>query len=327
MCGRTLDFEPAMTTFLYAHDACLDHQPGTYHPERPARLEAIEAALAGPAFAALERVPAPEADPSRLELVHPARHVDRILAMIPAPGAGSGRAEIDADTAVSPGSREAALRAAGAVLAGVDAVYSGAARNAFCSVRPPGHHAEPDRAMGFCLFNSVAVGARYAQAEHGATRVAVVDFDVHHGNGTQAAFEHDASLFYASSHQWPLYPGTGSPRERGVGNIVNACLPALSGSAEFRAAMENQVLPALDLFAPDLLLVSAGFDGHRDDPLATLNLVEDDYRWITEKLMAVADRHCGGRLVSALEGGYDLDALGRSAAAHVAALMEVHPDD
>lgn len=312
-----------MTTYLYAHAACLDHQPGAHHPERPARLNAVETALSGDAFDDLVRVSAPLAKAEQLELIHPAQHVDRVLGMIPPPGVGTGRAEIDADTAVSPGSHEAALRAVGAVLAAIDAVGDGDARNAFCSVRPPGHHAEPDRAMGFCLFNSVAIGARHAQREHGMKRVAVVDFDVHHGNGTQAAFETDATLFYASTHQWPLYPGTGSPRETGVGNIVNVCLPALSGSAEFREGIDQRVIPALEAFAPDMILVSAGFDAHRDDPLATLNLEDEDYRWVTERLMSAADDMCDGRLVSVLEGGYDLDALGRSAAAHVAALMEI----
>jgi acetoin utilization deacetylase AcuC-like enzyme len=232
-----------------------------------------------------------------------------------------GHAAIDADTVLSPGSGEAALRAAGAVCAAVDAVMAGEATNAFCAVRPPGHHAEPERAMGFCLFNSVAIGARRAREAHGLERVAVVDFDVHHGNGTQAAFEHDPRVFYGSTHQWPLYPGTGSARERGVGNIVNAPLRPMSGSAEFRRAFNEFILPALEDFRPDFLLVSAGFDAHRRDPLAQLLLDEGDYGWVTERLLDLAARHCQGRLVSTLEGGYDLDALAASAAAHVAALL------
>ncbi len=232
-----------------------------------------------------------------------------------------GYAGIDADTILSPGSGEAALRAAGAAVAAVDAVVAGEARNAFCAVRPPGHHAEPGRAMGFCLFNNVAIGAARARAVHGLDRVAVIDFDVHHGNGTQASFERDPSLFYASTHQSPLYPGTGARSERGVGNIVNVPLPPMAGSAEFRRGVEASILPALDAFAPDLVMVSAGFDAHRRDPLAQLMLVEEDYAWVTQRLLECAARHARGRLVSTLEGGYDLGALGASAAAHVRALM------
>ncbi|HKF70574.1 MAG TPA: histone deacetylase family protein, partial [Stellaceae bacterium] len=206
-------------------------------------------------------------------------------------------------------------------VAAVDAVIAGEASNAFCAVRPPGHHAEPDRSMGFCLFNNVAIGALRARVVHGLSRVAVVDFDVHHGNGTQAMFERDRSLFYASTHQSPLYPGTGARGERGVGNIVNVPLPPMAGSAEFRRGVEASILPALDAFAPELVMVSAGFDAHRRDPLAQLMLVEDDYGWVTERLLDCAKRQAGGRLVSTLEGGYDLPALGASAAAHVRALM------
>jgi acetoin utilization deacetylase AcuC-like enzyme len=259
-------------------------------------------------------------DPAVIELAHPARFVDRVLGAIPP----MGRAAFDNDTVVSPGSREAALRAVGAVCAAVDAVAAGELTNAFCPVRPPGHHAEPERAMGFCLFNNVAVGAFHARKAHGYRRVAVVDFDVHHGNGTQAMFERDADLFYASSHEYPLYPGTGSAEERGVGNIVNAPLPPGAGGRAFRAAYERVVLPALDAFAPDLLMISAGFDAHRADPLSTLELVEDDYAWITRELVALARRHCAGRIVSTLEGGYDLEALANSAAAHVHELMSGH---
>lgn len=235
-----------------------------------------------------------------------------------------GYAALDADTIVSPGSGQAALRAVGAVTSAVDAVLRGEAQNAFCAIRPPGHHAEPDQAMGFCLFNSIAIAACHAQAAHGITRVAIVDFDVHHGNGTQAAAQTDPNLFFASSHQYPLYPGTGAAEETGVGNIVNVPLPAGSEGQTFRRAFETRILPALDAFAPELLLVSAGFDAHRADPLAGLELEEDDFGWVTARLTEAAGRHAQGRLVSVLEGGYDLKALAGSAAAHVAALMKAN---
>jgi len=307
-----------LTTLLFSHAACLEHDPGHGHPERPQRLTAILKALAAPEFGALERRDAPMADPRLLTLGHPAHFVDRILGMIPP----MGRAMIDGDTIVSPGSREAALRAAGAVFAAVDAVARGEAKNAFCAVRPPGHHAEPDQAMGFCLFNNVALAGLHARANHGLRRVAVIDFDVHHGNGTQTMYERDPDLFYASTHQWPLYPGTGAERERGIdGNVVNAPLPAGAGSPEFRSAFARKILPALDAFAPNIILISAGFDAHADDPLASLNLVEADYEWSTAEMCKIAAKHAKGRVVSALEGGYDLGALAASAAAHVRALM------
>lgn len=306
-----------MTTLLYTHPACFDHDTGRQHPERPARLKAVLAALDGEAFRDLERREAPRATVEQVCRVHPHAYVERILSSVP----HSGLAALDADTTLSSGSGEAALRAAGAVCAAVDAVVAGEATNAFCAVRPPGHHAEPAQAMGFCLFNNVAIGAEQAREVHGLKRIAVVDFDVHHGNGTQAMFEADPDLFYASTHQSPLYPGTGAASERGVGNIVNAPLPAMAGSAEFRAAMSNTVLPALEDFTPDFLLISAGFDAHRDDPLASLRLVEDDFAWATAELMRIAEESCEGHVVSALEGGYDLHALAASAAAHVTVLM------
>ena len=306
-----------MTTLLFTHSDCLQHQTGEGHPESPARLSAVMAALEEPEFAGLARQQAPLADHAALARVHGAAFVQRILDSVPA----AGRRALDPDTILSPGSGTAALRAAGAMTAAVDAVAAGEARNAFCAVRPPGHHAEPRQAMGFCLFNAVAVGARHAQAVHKLARVAIVDFDVHHGNGTQAVAEDDASLFFASSHQYPFYPGTGSRDETGVGNIVNAPLAAGSDGARFRNAWETRILPALDAFMPDLLLVSAGFDAHRADPLGGLELEEGDFAWVTERLTEIAGRHCGGRLVSVLEGGYDLRALGASAAAHVTALM------
>jgi acetoin utilization deacetylase AcuC-like enzyme len=308
-----------MTTLLYTHSACLEHDPGKYHPESAARLHAVLDALADPEFARLERREAPEAALDDLSRVHPRQHVERMLRAVPR----SGHVGIDADTILSPASGEAALRAAGAVVAAVDAVMAGAADNAFCAVRPPGHHAEPARAMGFCLFNNIAVGALRARAVHGLGRVAVVDFDVHHGNGTQAAFETDSGLFYASIHQSPLYPGTGSASESGIGNIVNVPLRPMSGSSQFRLAVTQRILPALDAFRPELVLISAGFDAHRRDPLAQLLLDEEDYTWITEQLLELAYRHARGRLVSSLEGGYDLGALAASAAAHVRVLMSV----
>ncbi|HLZ68238.1 MAG TPA: histone deacetylase family protein [Aliidongia sp.] len=306
-----------MTTLLYTHRACLDHDPGPHHPERPARLEAIWQALDAPEFAGLIRREAPRATFEALERAHPRRHIDQLLTAVPA----SGHVAVDADTVLSSGSGEAALRAAGAIVAAVDAVVAGEAKNAFCAVRPPGHHAEPTTAMGFCLFSNAVIGALHARAVHGLRRVAIVDFDVHHGNGTQAFAEHDADLFYASTHQWPLYPGTGAARETGLGNIVNRPLRAGSDGAEFRTAFGEWIMPALGQFAPDLVIVSAGFDAHAADPLAGLNLREADFAWATEQLTSFAGRYCGGRLVSTLEGGYDLDALASSTAAHVAALM------
>src|SRR5580658_7803146 len=309
-----------MTTLLYTHPSCLEHDPGQYHPETPARLRAVLDALSAPEFAALERREAPQASHDDRTRVHPPQFVERLLAAVPQ----AGHVGIDADTVMSPQSGEAALRAAGAVVSAVDAVISGEADNVFCAVRPPGHHAEPNRAMGFCLFNSVAVGALRARQVHGLARIAVVDFDVHHGNGTQACFWDDGSLFYGSTHQSPLYPGTGSTGETGAaGNIVNVPLPPMSGSQAFRLGMTRVLLPALDAFAPELLLISAGFDAHRSDPLAQLLLDEADYTWATERLCEIARQHAGGRVVSTLEGGYDLVALGASAAAHVRVLMSV----
>jgi acetoin utilization deacetylase AcuC-like enzyme len=307
-----------MTTILYTHTACFDHDPGRMHPESPARLKAVLAALEGPDFAALDRRTAPAAELEQIARVHPMAYVEEVLAAIPQ----TGYVGIDMDTIVSPGSREAVLRAVGAVCAAVDAVAGGEADNAFCAVRPPGHHAEPRRAMGFCLFNSVAIGALQARAVHGHHRVAVVDFDVHHGNGTQAAFWDDRDLLYLSTHQMPLYPGTGDMVERGnYNNIVNVPLAPMSGSAEFRQAMRERVFPPLVKFEPEFILISAGFDGHEDDPLAGLRLHEDDYAWATTEILSIANHACAGRVVSTLEGGYNLEALGASAAAHVRALM------
>ena len=313
-----------MTTLILSHPACLDHRPGEGHPEAPARLKAVLEGLerwqnegaGGGDDDALAWVEAPLADREKLSLVHPPDHVERVLAAIPE----AGLAYLDPDTGLSPGTREAALRAAGAVVAAVDAVMSGAAHNAFAAVRPPGHHAEPARAMGFCLFNNIAIGALHARKTHGLTRVAVVDFDVHHGNGTEAAFGGDEGLFFASSHQFPHYPGTGSGRQDND-HIVNAPLTPGSGGQEFRAAWEGRILPALRNFGPEMVFISAGFDAHRCDPLAQINLTEDDFAWVTGEIRAIAEAFCEGRVVSTLEGGYDLAALAASAVAHVAALV------
>ncbi len=303
---------------VLTHPACLDHDTGPGHPESPARLAAVLQALEGSRFDALARIEAPLATREQLRRVHEPGVLAGVLDEAPA----TGLRHLDADTVVSPGSREAALRAAGAVCAATDAVMSGEARRAFCAVRPPGHHATPARAMGFCLFNNVAVGAAHVLAQHGIERVAAIDFDVHHGNGTQDIFWSDPRVLYASTHQAPLYPGTGARDERGVGNIVNAPLPPGAGSREFRAAIDSVVLPALEAFAPQFVFVSAGFDAHRLDPLANLVLQTDDYAWVTACLVDLAERHAQGRLVSTLEGGYSLTALRECVAAHVGALLE-----
>lgn len=308
-----------MSVAIITHEACLEHDAGPHHPERPERLVAVMEALDQPEFAGLDRLRAPLATVEQLSLAHPRDYVEAILAIRPAE---HEIARLDGDTSMSAGSAEAAQRAAGGAVAGVDMVMEGRADRVFVAVRPPGHHAEPQRPMGFCLFNNVAVAAHHARAQWGRNRVAVVDFDVHHGNGTQAMFFNDPDLFYASSHQSPCYPGTGDAREQGVaGNIVNAPLAPRSDGAAFRAAWRDVILPALDRFAPELLIISAGFDAHRDDPLAQLRVETEDFAWLTGELALLANRHCGGRVVSVLEGGYDLDALAESAAAHVRALM------
>ena len=293
-----------------------EHAPGVGHPERPERLAAVLAAL-DDSDLSLDRRAATEAQIVDLERVHPAEYVARILDASPV----TGLAQLDADTILSPGSVRAARLAAGAVIDAVNAVAGGETARAFAAVRPPGHHAEPDRAMGFCLFSSVAVAARVAQSL-GMPRVAVVDFDVHHGNGTQAAFESDPSLFFASIHQVPLYPGTGAAHETGVGNVVNAPVEPHAARESWRGTFAGGLMPALDAFAPDLILISAGFDAHRRDPLAHQSLEAEDFAWATRAVLEVARRRCGGKVVSSLEGGYDLEGLGRSAAAHVRALGE-----
>ena len=304
---------------LYTHPACLQHDPGPGHAEQPARLRAVLRALDHDRYAALDRIEAPRATREQLLRVHSAAHVEHVLAGTPPEG---GVYRLDEDTAMSPGSVEAALRAAGAAVAAVDAVLGGGARRAFCAVRPPGHHATRDQAMGFCLFNNIAVAAAHAMAAYGLKRVAIADFDVHHGNGTQAIFEREPRVLFASSHQSPLYPGSGRESERGVGNIVNGTLSPGAGSHEFRELWDGMLLPRLQAFKPQLVLVSAGFDAHRDDPLADIRLGQEDYAWLTERLVALARNHAGGRLVSTLEGGYDLAALAASTTAHITALME-----
>lgn len=306
-----------MLTRLYHHPIFAEHLTGPGHPERPERMAAVAGALEAEAFQNLDRVLAPEGSLEAVYRCHPADYVRRIAKATPE----EGLTRIDGDTVISARSFSAALHSVGAACAGVDDVARKAARNVFVASRPPGHHAEKATAMGFCLFNQAAIAARYAQAVHGLERVAIVDWDVHHGNGTQDIFYDDPSVFYASTHEMPLFPGTGARSETGVGNICNAPLRADDGSDEFREAFSSVVLPALERFQPDLVIISAGFDAHHRDPLANLNLIEADYDWATGRLLDIADRHADGRLVSLLEGGYDLRGLGQSVTAHVQRLM------
>lgn len=305
-----------MTLALYTHLDMLDHQPGHGHVESPERLRAVVDALNDDPNLELEPFDAPMVDVEDLLRVHPRAFVDAVFAAAPS----SGRRSLDPDTVMSIGSLTAARRAAGACAAAVRAVAIGETERSFCAVRPPGHHAEPDAAMGFCVFSNVAVAARAAQAA-GLKRVAIVDFDVHHGNGTQAAFENDPSVLFASIHQSPLYPGTGDPSETGVGNIVNATVAPHAPRETWRSRFEG-LMERVDAFAPELILVSAGFDAHVRDPLSAQSLEEDDFAWATRAIVSVAKARAKGRVVSSLEGGYDLQALGRSAAAHVRALQE-----
>ncbi len=308
----------AQATGYYTHAVCVDHNPGDRHPECPARLRSVQSALEAETFSDLVRFEAPLASTEPIYLVHDKDYVDDILAGVPL----EGRAFLDPDTVMSPASGEAALRAVGAVCSAVDAVMAGELRNAFCAVRPPGHHAERDRAMGFCLFNNVAIAARYAQHAHGIEKVAVLDFDVHHGNGTQHSFYDDDTVFFGSSHQWPAYPGTGKASETGRGGVnCNVPLSPGDGSPEFRAAWTDIILPSLTEFNPDFMIISAGFDAHERDPLANLNVQTEDYGWITGKLLSIAKHCCDNRVVSSLEGGYDLQALAKSSARHVEVMM------
>jgi acetoin utilization deacetylase AcuC-like enzyme len=306
-----------MSTLLVSQRNFESHVTPHGHPERAERLRAVEEELGGPAFGRLLRRDAPAGDLQLVDLVHAPDYLDRLRAFRPA----EGIAQIDEDTFISSGSLDAAGTALGAGLAGLDAVVLGEAANAFCAVRPPGHHAEIARPMGFCLVNTIAIVAREAQRRHGADRIAIVDFDVHHGNGTQDIFKADPSVFYGSSHQSPLYPGTGHAQEIGVGNIVNAELPANSGGELMREAYSGLILPALEAFSPDVVLISAGFDADYRDPLAQLNWRPADFGWVTGRLLDIADRKCGGRVVSLLEGGYDRQGLATGVGAHVRALM------
>lgn len=308
-----------MTVALFSHPACLEHDTGPGHPERPERIRAVLRALEAEEFMFLAREEAPEASVAQIARAHPQRYVEGILSIAPPIGES---VMLDGDTVMSAGSRAAALRSAGAAVAAVDAVMKGWARSAFCATRPPGHHAEAARPMGFCLFANAAIAAHHARAAWDVERVAVLDFDVHHGNGTQAILEDDGNFFYGSTHEMPLFPGTGHPHERGAAdNVLNVPLAPMSGGPEFRAAWGDVILPAVRAWRPGLIILSAGFDAHRRDPLATLQVSTADFSWLSRAFVELADEVCGGRLVSLLEGGYDLVALAEAAAVHVRALM------
>ena len=306
-----------MATLYYAHPDFLLHDTGDHHPECADRLSAIEQALEAPEFSKLIRVLAPLGTEQQVRLIHSQFHIETVLDSVPE----LGHSYLDADTVLSKYSKLAAFRAVGAACDAVDKILTEQADNAFCAIRPPGHHAEPELSMGFCIFNNVAIAAEYARLYYSLKRVAIVDFDVHHGNGTQAAFYKNPAVFYASSHEMPNYPGTGFPNDVGLGNIVNVPLRAGDTGTEFRHKYSSIILPALRSFKPELLLISAGFDAHKDDPLSSVNLVEDDFRWISQELMDCAGQCCNGRVISVLEGGYNLKALAASAAVHVKTLL------
>ena len=306
-----------MTTRLYTHPIFLEHLTLPGHPEWPDRLKALDAAFENEAFEPLDRVEPAAASRETVLLAHTEAHLQHVIEKIPEEGIVS----VDADTSVSPKSLDAALTAIGGALEAVDNVFTGEADNAFVAARPPGHHAEKAKAMGFCLFNQAAIAARYAQKTHGAERVAIIDWDVHHGNGTQDIFWDDPTVAYFSTHQMPLYPGTGAQSETGTGNIFNAPLSPQTGSDQFREAFRTRILPELEDMHPDLIIISAGFDAHYRDPLAEINLTADDFDWATGKIMGIAERRCDNRVVSVLEGGYDLVGLAESAAVHVMRLM------
>lgn len=306
-----------MTTILFENPVFLDHQPPEGHPERADRLRALNLALEHERFYPLVRRKAERAPEDLVLLAHRDDHLRGVIDGIPEEGVS----RFEADTYASPASLDAALTGVGGAVAAVDAVFSGEADNVFVAARPPGHHAEQARAMGFCFFNNAAIAARHAQRAHGAERVAIVDWDVHHGNGTQDIFWNDPSVLFCSTHQMPLYPGTGAKEETGAGNVVNAPLSPETGSDHFREAFKSRVLPRVADFRPDLIIISAGFDAHHRDPLAQLHLVADDFDWATAKLMEIADRYASNRVVSVLEGGYDLQGLAESAATHIHRLM------
>jgi acetoin utilization deacetylase AcuC-like enzyme len=307
-----------MTTLLVSHPASLDHLTPPGHPERPDRMRAVAQILGESRFDTLVREEAPEGSLDLVGLCHDARYIEELRHIAP----DKGLIYLDGDTSMSPGTWEAVMRGVGGAVAATDAVMSGRADNAFVAMRPPGHHAEINKPMGFCFFDHAAIAARHAQRKYGIARAAVVDFDVHHGNGTQDIFWADPTMMYCSTHQMPLFPGTGASGERGEHDtIVNAPLAPNDGSARFRAAFDNLILPQLTKFAPELIVISAGFDAHRRDPLANINLDADDFGWVTRKLMDLAGKSAGGRVVSVLEGGYDLQGLKESVAAHVTALM------
>jgi acetoin utilization deacetylase AcuC-like enzyme len=307
-----------MTTLLLTHRASLDHLTPPGHPERPDRIRAVDQVLGESRFEKLVREDAPEGTLDMVRLCHDEHYVEELRRVAP----DKGLIYLDGDTSMSPGTWEAVMRGVGGAVAATDAVMSGAADNAFVAMRPPGHHAETARPMGFCFFDHAAIAARHAQRKYGIARAAVVDFDVHHGNGTQEIFWADPTMMYCSTHQMPLFPGTGASGERGEHDtIVNAPLAPNDGAAKFRAAFENLILPQLRKFAPELIVISAGFDAHRRDPLANINLDAEDFGWVTRKLMDAATSSAGGRVVSVLEGGYDLQGLKESVAAHVTALM------
>src|ERR1700710_2925209 len=307
-----------MTTLLLTHRASLDHLTPPGHPERPDRIRAIDQVLGENRFEKLVREEAPEGTLDLVRLCHDEHYVEELRRIAP----DKGLVYLDGDTSMSPGTWEAVMRGVGGAVAATDAVMSGTSDNAFVAMRPPGHHAETNQPMGFCFFDHAAIAARHAQRKYGIARAAVVDFDVHHGNGTQEIFWSDPTLMYCSTHQMPLYPGTGAADERGDhDNIVNAPLRSGDGGEQFKAAMETRILPRLSAFGPELVIISAGFDAHKRDPLANLQFVEEDFGWATRKIMEVADKTAQGRVVSVLEGGYDLEGLSKSAAAHGTALM------
>ena len=306
-----------MSTAFFSHQIFEAHDTGPGHPERAERLRAIKKVISSSSYDTLIRREAPRSTKQQIAMVHDLNYVEKLLESVPE----RGWSQIDPDTVMCPETGEATLRAVGAVIEAVDGVISGTFDNAFCAVRPPGHHAEPNHGMGFCFFNNAAIAARHVQQAHGLERVAIVDFDVHHGNGTQAAFRGDKNVFFASSHQYPFYPGTGAIDEVGVGNIVNVPLESGSGSKDFRNGWSTKIFPALEAFQPEFLIISAGFDAHARDPLASINLEAEDFAWITRKLLEISGNKLNGRIISCLEGGYDLVGLGESVDAHVSELM------